>query len=271
MGLCSLPSFDSRTRPGSSPRFEQIADTEVFGTARIHAVGGGPLEGTLLFRSRSIHAITAAEAFVISTEFGIRSIYDLRNQWEIADQGQSYLLGATTLSLAPSFEKRRKNARFRLTAGAISEYGKPEERMTANYRRYANNYPAIGKALRTMSLECAPSLIHCVNGKDRTGILCALIQRIAGCSPDDIMSTYLLENSINKDLIDFDCELLGQNMTDQEKSILMSFLEARPAYLEAFFNEINSLYGTFYRYVREGLRLDAKRVERINRLLHRSI
>ena len=134
MGLCSLPSFDSKTLPRSSPRFEQIAGTEVFGTARIHAVGGGLLEGALLFRSRSIHAITAAEAFVISTKFGIRSIYDLRNQWEIADQGQPYLLGTTTLSLAPSFEERRKNARSRLTAGAIGEFGKPEERMTANYQ-----------------------------------------------------------------------------------------------------------------------------------------
>lgn len=34
-------------------------------------------------------------------------------------------------------------------------------------------------------------------------------------------------------------------MTDHERAILMSFLEARPAYLRAYFDEIDRLYGSF--------------------------
>ena len=44
-------------------------------------------------------------------------------------------------------------------------------------------------------------------------------------------------------------------MTDHERAILMSFLEARPAYLRAYFGEIDRLYGSFDTYLREGLHL----------------
>ncbi len=42
-------------------------------------------------------------------------------------------------------------------------------------------------------------------------------------------------------------------MTDHERAILLSFLEARPAYLlRAYFDEIDRLYGSFAAYMREG-------------------
>ena len=36
---------------------------------------------------------------------------------------------------------------------------------------------------------------------------------------------------------------------------LRSFLEARPAYLHAFFDEVDRVYGSFSAYVSDGLRL----------------
>ena len=43
--------------------------------------------------------------------------------------------------------------------------------------------------------------------------------------------------------------------TSYEEQILLSFLEARPSYLQAFFDEIDAAYGSFERYVAQGLRL----------------
>ena len=37
--------------------------------------------------------------------------------------------------------------------------------------------------------------------------------------------------------------------------MLLSFLEARPSYLQSFFDEVETIYGSFDRYVGEGLRL----------------
>ena len=62
-----------------------------------------------------------------------------------------------------------------LVAGVIGEYGRPEERMICNYRRYAREFPLMGTVLRTMAAERLPALVHCEHGKDRTGMLLSLI------------------------------------------------------------------------------------------------
>jgi protein tyrosine/serine phosphatase len=41
----------------------------------------------------------------------------------------------------------------------------------------------------------APILVHCAAGKDRTGVLVALTQHLAGVSADDIAADYLLTNN----------------------------------------------------------------------------
>ncbi len=73
--------------------------------------------------------------------------------------------------------------------------------MGANYRRYVREYPLVGQALRSMAAEGRPALIHCVNGKDRTGVLCATF-----CAPPvptrtPIMEDYLRVNADHADLI----------------------------------------------------------------------
>ncbi len=55
-------------------------------------------------------------------------------------------------------------------------------------------------------------------------------------------------------------------MTDYEHACLLSFLEARPAYLAAYFDEIDRRYGDFPTYVREGLRLTDEAVASLRAL-----
>ncbi|MBN2328489.1 MAG: tyrosine-protein phosphatase [Candidatus Omnitrophica bacterium] len=42
-----------------------------------------------------------------------------------------------------------------------------------------------------------PMLVHCVAGKDRTGVFIALVHRLLGVHPDDIMRDYLLSLDVN--------------------------------------------------------------------------
>ena len=155
-------------------------------------------------------------------------------------------------------------------AGVIGAYGAPEERMCANYRRYVREYPLIGTALRAIAAEGASALVHCVNGKDRTGVLCAALMRAAGAHLDDVMADYLATNAANADRIESEAAELGAGMTDAELAILRSFLEARPAYLRAFFAEVDAVFGSFERYVAEGLRLTSAQRERLASMLART-
>lgn len=242
---------------------------EVFGGFRLRAVGGGSLRGARLFRSCQLAGITDSEARFLVGELGVKSVYDIRNQWEVADAPEPYLMGVKTVALEPDCERRRKNTASRLTAGVIREYGAPEERMLRNYRRYAREYPLIGATLRSIAAEGAPALVHCVNGKDRTGVLCAVLMRVAGAHPDEVMEDFLATNLVNADLISRERVDLGAGMTDEEDAILASFLEVRPTYLNAFFDEAKTCYGSFERYVSEGLRLNTTMCGRLAMLLSR--
>ena len=127
--------------------------------------------------------------------------------------------------------------------------------MICNYRRYAREFPLMGTVLRTMAAERLPALVHCEHGKDRTGVLCAVLQRIAGCPEDDIMAAYLATNEANAETTAHETAQLSQGMSDDERAVLASFLEARPTYLRAFFDEVEGCVGGFPAYVRDALRL----------------
>lgn len=245
------------------------ACTPVFGGIRLRAVDGGALEGARLFRSASLARITQQEAAFVADGLGIRSVYDLRNRWEVASNPEPRIVGVKTLAFAPCSERSRSDASRRLVAGVIGEYGRPEQRMVENYRRYAREFPLMGTVLRTMAAEGVAALVHCEHGKDRTGVLCAVLQRIAGCSEDDIMAAYMAANEVNAAETACETKRLSQGMSDEELAILASFLEARPAYLHAFFDEVESCVGGFSAYVRDALRLTPTQIASLRLLLAR--
>ena len=245
------------------------ASVRAFGGFRLRAIDGGPLEGARLFRSASLARITEDEAAYLVGDLGVRSIYDLRNRWEVASSPEPRIVGAKTLAFEPSTDRGRSDASRRLVAGVIGEYGRPEERMIRNYRRYAREFPLMGTVLRTMAAERRVALVHCEHGKDRTGVLCAVLQRIAGASEDEVMAGYLAANEVNAEATAREMSQLERGMTDEERAVLRSFLEARPSYLRAFFDEIDGQAGGFAAYVRDALRLTPAQVASLCALLAR--
>lgn len=61
--------------------------------------------------------------------------------------------------------------------------------------------PQIGRALRTLASEGAlPAVIHCAAGKDRTGVLSAVILALLGVRDEDIAEDYALSELVMGDL-----------------------------------------------------------------------
>ena len=239
----------------------------VWGSMALRPVGEHDLESAVLFRSRELTRITPQEALVLVNVLGIRSIYDIRGSGEVAAEPEPSLPGVRMLAVEPRDGRKKRNARSRLVHGVIGEYGAPEQRMCDNYRRYANDYPLIGTVLRSIAATGTPALVHCKNGKDRTGVLCACALRIAGYPRDYILADYLATNKINAVQIASEEAGLSAGMTADEHAVLMSFLEARPAYLDAFFDEAAQRYGSFEAYVSQGLRLTEQQCDRLRDML----
>ena len=239
----------------------------VWGSMALRPVGNHSLEDAVLFRSRELADITPQEAVTLVNVLDIQSVYDNRGAREVAANPEPTLPGVRMLAVEPRDGRKKRDAHSRLVHGVIGEYGAPEQRMCDNYRRYASDYPLIGTVLRSIAAQGGPALVHCKNGKDRTGVLCACALRIAGYSHDYIVADYLTTNAINAQAIAREAADLSQGMTAEEHAILMSFLEARESYLEAFFDEADKRYGSFEAYVLRGLKLTPEQSKRLREML----
>ena len=63
--------------------------------------------------------------------------------------------------------------------------------MNANYR--SDDFARIiSGAFAEMVNQPSPVIIHCVEGKDRTGFVCALLLALAGASPQEIIDDYMI-------------------------------------------------------------------------------
>ena len=106
-----------------------------------------------------------------------------------------------------------------------------------------------------LNTEEGSTLIHCFAGKDRTGISAAVILTILGASKDDIAADYLKTNQLRKKENE---ELLGQLRAAAKvpESMLEAVHEAlcvRREYLETSYEAAEQKYGSFERYILEGI------------------
>ncbi len=112
-----------------------------------------------------------------------------------------------------------------------------------------------------------PTLYHCTAGKDRTGWASAVILTLLGVPRETVMADYLASNDYLRAKNEATMAMLGALPTPIARENLEPVLTVRAAYIEAAFAEVDARYGSFDRYVREGLGLDDAAVERFRTTL----
>jgi protein-tyrosine phosphatase len=114
------------------------------------------------------------------------------------------------------------------------------------------------------------TLLHCVAGKDRTGVAAALLHDLLDVHPDDMMADYMLTNTAARIDERFPTSLAhmraryGHTMDDEASRLLMS---VDPEWLHAAFEAIRERHGTITAYRRDVLGVDAAREEAIRAAL----
>ena len=112
-----------------------------------------------------------------------------------------------------------------------------------------------------MSQGDEPAIVHCTAGKDRTGVVTAVLLTLLGVSKDNIYKDYLESNSAVQ------AQMMRMRQAHTETSPVSSALSALPlesikvlmgvdrSYLEAAFSAIDTQYGSFQAYIADGLKL----------------
>jgi protein-tyrosine phosphatase len=104
------------------------------------------------------------------------------------------------------------------------------------------------------------NLIHCLAGKDRTGIAVALLHDMLGVHPDDMMADYLLTNVAGniEARIAAGAEAVRQNFGPaMEDAAVRTLMSVDAAYLDAAFEEMIAAHGSLAAYRRDVLGVNA--------------
>ncbi len=149
-----------------------------------------------MVRADSVRHLTPA-GWRALVDYGVRTIVDLRRHDELARDAP--LEPPVTVVHVPLETPEDEEAIHRVwrqgedEAGIRAAYVLQTERLAANFAR----------AVETVA--DAPDgavVVHCFAGKDRTGLVCAMLLRLAGVGVDDIAADYGLSGDNIRSIID---------------------------------------------------------------------
>ena len=98
-------------------------------------------------------------------------------------------------------------------------------------------------------------LFHCSAGKDRTGVVSAVILTALGIDKETIYQDYLLTNE--KPLY---YKKMALQMDPESREIFLDYFQAKKEYLDAAFDEIDKEYGTFDKFLLECCLIDKNKL-----------
>jgi protein-tyrosine phosphatase len=131
--------------------------------------------------------------------------------------------------------------------------------MAAIYRWFVTGDSAregFGTAVR-LAADAAnlPLLFHCSAGKDRTGWLSVVLLTALGVDEPAIRADYLRHNELTESLREVLLAAMTRQRPDLDPTMARPLLEVRPDYLDAAYDEVRRVHGSFDAYLRDGLGL----------------
>jgi protein-tyrosine phosphatase len=152
------------------------------------AVDGATTRWGRLFRSDSVHTLTAADVAVLR-ELGIRTAIDFRSAQELEELGIGPLGDVHVSHLhVPTFDHQpgQRPPSIDLSS-AVDFYTSMIE---AGAHAYARAAEEIADA------EKLPAVFYCVAGKDRTGVFAAVVLGLLGVPDDVIVADYAMTHEV---------------------------------------------------------------------------
>jgi len=149
------------------------------------ATGGVTRSGQLL-RSASLQHVTEADVARLVDEFGLKLVLDLRTAPEIDRDGPTPVAQAGVETVALSFIPE--------DGRPLPETGDDTDPLLRSYLGFlVDRTENVVEAVRLLgAADAGPSLVHCQAGKDRTGVLVALVLDAVGVQRDAVVEDYAL-------------------------------------------------------------------------------
>ena len=206
-------------------------------------LGGHKLAWRRLFRSATLRHVSKHDLTRLREETGLISVIDLRNASELERWGIGFLneLGFQYYNVPFITGSGDSNKEIEL----FREYTNMGE-VYLFFIRHKEYGRRVVEALRIIAEpENHPVVFHCTAGKDRTGVLAAIVLSVLGIKDDDIVEDYTLSAPYMRELVN------DPEMAEDVKDLPSYFWEAVPESMSLFLSMLKREYGSARGYAEE--------------------
>lgn len=273
---------------------------QMVGTANFRDLGGMEtddgrrLKPGVLYRSDELSNLTRKDLATFA-ELGVARVYDLRSDGERQTRPNQLPNDAPAAIFAGNAAERyeepingvvaspvelvpipvyyppldRGLTRRKIVEGTV-EAGEFRRLMIEENRAFARDYRTQwARVIRSLAEpQSLPALIHCAEGKDRTGFAVAMVLFTLGVPEETVYEDYLLSNEFlggQASMLSSLAEVGSWFRTPASE--VRPLLEVRREFLEAGIETIKADYGSIDAYIEQGLGIDAATRERLRAAL----
>lgn len=192
-----------------------------------------------LFRSDALQHLTADDVEVVTCQLGVRHVVDLRSSGELEAEGRGRLAAAPgRFHHLPLFD------------GVLpSDPGRGLEEITLADRYFMMAEFAqepIARVLATLGESEAPAVYHCAAGKDRTGVISALLLALLGVSDAAIVADYAATQEALDAVVDR--LLSAESYQETLRALPKDTLHAEPETMLRLLDQLRQRYGSVEGY-----------------------
>jgi protein tyrosine/serine phosphatase len=192
-----------------------------------------------LFRADGLDRLTAADLEQIET-LRLRTVVDLRTGDEVA-RGRLTPAGGLAWYHLPMLDVLPPREEYEAWVGPAN--------VAEQYLSMTESAPVSIAAFLELvcNRDAYPLVFHCFAGKDRTGILTALVLGLLGVADVDIAEDYALSQAAMHRLLDWLRGQAGENVAELEKRS-SAIVAAEPETMATFLVRFRATHGSFDAY-----------------------
>lgn len=216
-----------------------------------------------IFRSDNLSEMKTRE-FDKLNNLHIGTIFDLRTAGEIKGK-EDHLPGNIAYVHAPTIQDNAElltQLRHKVLNGTLSEAQSMDLTLQLYRDNVSKNLPQLRQLVNQILDSEEPVLYHCSAGKDRTGILTALILSILNVDREIILNEYMLSNHYRSAKIE---KMLGQAKLLKvvkphlNLAVIQNFMQVDKQYLNASFDLIDQQYGNIDGFIHDALGINEQK------------
>ena len=235
-----MPARGPRDEPVASESSGMHRRVDIEGCNNFRDLGGYPatagrsLRWRTLYRADALHRLTPAGVRRLRDELGLREIIDLRSTGELELDGRGPLEAEPMrFHHLPLFDGNVAAA----ARGAAVD-------MTLGDRYFAMLEFAcepIAGVLATLAAASGPAVFHCAAGKDRTGVISAVLLSLLGVRDEIVVADY----AASRDALDAIVERLMESEGYREmfEALPPDTLHAEPETMETLLARVREAFG----------------------------